>query len=210
MTPVTTQRRRLLAAALGAGLATGLLAGCGGGGDNAFGNPPTIENPPSTAGGKLSFAYFQRCINPILLAQLQVHAGGVTSTNSCAGSGCHNGTNGTGGALRITPTTQTLDLSDPANTPEVIRASDMYKNFYSSQGVTVLGAPDSSLLLNKPLLKGVLHAGGLIFDNAQDANAKLIAYWISHPAPAGQDEFSAAGNSLFTPPDPNTGSCNTQ
>ena len=49
-----------------------------------------------------------------------------------------------------------------------------------------------------------------VFDNPQDANAKLIRYWISHPAPAGQDEFSAAGNSLFTPPDPNTGSCNTQ
>jgi hypothetical protein len=112
--------------------------------------------------------------------------------------------------LRVVPTTQTLNLSDPVNTPEVVRASDMYKNFYSSQGVTLPGAPADSRLLNKPLLRGVLHGGGLIFDSANDLNAKLMAYWISHPAPAGQDEFSAAGNSLFTPPDPNTGSCNTQ
>ncbi len=193
---------------LGGGLAALLLVACGGGEDaTGFGNPPTIENPPVAAGGKLSFAYFQKCINPILLAQLQIIDGTATSTNSCASSGCHSSTNGTGGALRVVPTTQTLDPQDPANTPDVIRASDMYKNFYSSQGVTSPGTPTQSRLLTKPLVQGVLHGGGRIFVDAQDPNAKLIQYWISRPAPAGQDEFSSAGNALF---DPITGACNTQ
>jgi hypothetical protein len=39
---------------------------------------------------------------------------------------------------------------------------------------------------------------------------KLIEYWISHPAPQGQDEFSTATYAMFTPADPKTGSCNTQ
>ena len=103
-----------------------------------------------------------------------------------------------------------VDLSDAANTPDVIRATAMFKNYYSAQGVTVSGAPAQSLLFEKPLLMNVLHGGGLIFPDAQDPHAKLIAYWISHPAPAGQDEFSAASNNLFTPPDPMTGACNSQ
>ena len=28
--------------------------------------------------------------------------------------------------------------------------------------------------------------------------------------PQGQDEFSSAANGMFTPADPNTGTCNTQ
>jgi hypothetical protein len=49
----------------------------------------------------------------------------------------------------------------------------------------------------------------LIFDNDQDPNAKLMAYWISHPVPQGSDEFGPA-NGLFTPADAETGACNTQ
>ena len=59
-------------------------------------------------------------------------------------------------------------------------------------------------------MQGVLHGGGMIFESADDPNAKLIAFWISRPVPAGQDEFSTAANSMFTPADPNTGTCNTQ
>ena len=76
--------------------------------------------------------------------------------------------------------------------------------------VTVLGSAAQSRLLAKPLLLNVLHGGGQIFPDAQDPNAKLIQYWISHPVPAGQDEFSSAANVMFTPPDPTTGSCNSQ
>lgn len=186
------------------------LAGCGGGGGNPFGNPPLVDNPAAVGGQKLSFAYFQRCINPILLAQLQVNQGGVVSTNSCAGSGCHDNANGTGGALRVVPGAQALDVTNPANTPDVIRASDMYKNFYSAQGATVIGSPTQSRLLTKPLVQNVLHGGGLIFANDQDPNVKLIQFWISRSAPQGQDEFSSATYSMFTPADPNTGTCNTQ
>lgn len=193
-----------------AGAATTLaLLGCGGGAD-VLGNAPTIANPEVVAGQYLSFAYFQRCINPIFLAQLPVLTGASASTNTCAGSGCHDTKAGTGGALRVFPGAQALDLSDPANTPAVIRASDMYKNFYSAQAAVVIGSTAQSRLLSKPLLRGVLHGGGLIFLSEDDPNARLITYWISRPMPLGQDELSTAGDSMFTPANPKTGNCNTQ
>jgi hypothetical protein len=198
----------------GRGLATGAvlvaLAGCGGSASNPFDNPPPVGNPAAPSGQHLSYAYFQKCINPIFIAQLSIQVNGVTSINTCAGSGCHDTTTGTGGAFRVAPAAQPLDVIDPAITPVVIRASDMYKNFYSAQGEVVLGSTSQSRLLAKPLLMGVLHGGGLIFPSEDDPNAKLFKYWISHPAPQGQDEFSTATYSMFTPADPKTGTCNTQ
>jgi hypothetical protein len=94
-------------------------------------------------------------------------------------------------------------------TPDAVRTSDMYKNFYSSLGETVVGSPDQSRLVNKPLVRGVLHGGGLIFESAEDPAAKLIRYWINRPMPQGQDEFSTAANTMFTPADPVAGACNT-
>jgi hypothetical protein len=185
------------------------LAACGGGGNNPFDNPADVSNPLQVSGEKLSFAYFQKCINPIFLAQLEINRNGAKSLNTCAGGGCHDNTTGTGGALRVVASAQAVDLADAANTPEVIRNSDMYKNFYSAQGSTVIGSPTQSRLLAKPLLLGVLHGGGLIFENAQDLNAKRIAYWVTHPAPKGGDEFSPS-NGLFTPADAATGKCNTE
>lgn len=184
------------------------LTSCGGGSSNPLDNPPTISNPTEIAGKSLSFVYYQKCINPIFLAQLPIQ--GTATTNTCASSGCHETTTGAGGALRIIQTAQPLDVSDPANTASVIRASDMYKNFYSTQGAVLIGSPIQSRLLNKPLLRGVLHGGGTIFIDELDPNAKLIAYWISRPVPVGQDEFSNASDSMFTPPDPKVGTCNTQ
>lgn len=176
------------------------LAACGGG---------TVSNSPVASTQTLAFAYFQRCVNPIFLKKLQITLNGVTVTNTCAAAACHNNATGAGGALRIIPTAQTIDLSDPANTPSVIRASDMYKNFYSTQGETIIGSPSLSLLLNKPLVRNVLHGGGQIFASDQDPNVKLIEYWISNPAPQGQNEFSSATYAMFTPADPNTGACNS-
>jgi hypothetical protein len=117
---------------------------------------------------------------------------------------------GTGGALRVVASAVDVDTTDPPNTADAIHATDMFKNFYSAQGVTVIGTPAQSRLFAKPLLLNVLHGGGQVFASASDANAQRIAYWISHPMPEGQDEFSAAGNALFTPNDPKTGTCNTQ
>jgi hypothetical protein len=93
-----------------------LLVSCGGGG-NPLGNPSDVDNSGCVTGQKLSFIYFQKCINPIFQAQLQININGVISTNSCAGSGCHDNTNGTGGAFRVVPTAAEVDLADPANTP---------------------------------------------------------------------------------------------
>jgi hypothetical protein len=195
-----------LACALGAGFCA-LLAACGGSASNPLDNPAEVANPLLAGGQHLSYAYFQRCINPILVAQLPIPGG--SSPNTCAGSGCHETTTGTGGALRIVPGAQPLQIGDPANTAAVIRASDMYKNFYSAQGEVVFGSATQSRLLAKPLLLNVLHGGGLIFASIDDPNAKLIRYWITHPAPQGQDEFSPASAAMFTPADPDTGTCNT-
>ena len=129
---------------------------------------------------------------------------------SISPSGCHASDTGTGGALRIIVSARPVDLTDPANTPDVIRTTDMYKNFYSAQGVTIPGSPIQSRLFDKPLLLNVLHGGGRIFASQDDPHAQLISYWISHPMPSGQDEFSAAANAMFTPADPATGTCNTQ
>ena len=186
-----------------------VLGGCGGG-SNPLDNPPAIENAPGSGGQKLSFAYFQRCVYPIFLAELPIHQGNVSSINTCAGSGCHDNTNGTGGAFRVVQNAATIDITDPANTVDMIRATDMYKNFYSAQAAVVLGSPTQSRLLTKPLVQGVLHGGGIVFETPDDPNAKVIAFWISRPVPAGHDEFSPSANNLFTPADPNTGTCNTQ
>ncbi len=186
------------------------LASCGGSGGNPLGNPPNVSNPSGTSGQRLAFAYFQRCINPIFLTPLQINQNGVVSTNTCAGSGCHDNATGTGGAFRVVPSAQPVDVTNPANTPDVIRASDMYKNFFSAQGATLISSPAESRLLTKPLLRNVLHGGGLIFANDQDPNVRLIQFWISRPAPQGQDEFSPSTYSMFTPADPNAGTCNTQ
>lgn len=205
MTPPTlrTPRPRLLFVLAGAAMA----AGCGGG--NPFDNAPDIGNPPGASGRKLSFVYFQRCINPIFLARLPINQNGQMSTNTCAGAGCHDDTSGTGGAFRVVPGAQAVDLANPANTPDIVRTTDMYRNFYSAQGEVVLSAPADSRLLAKPMVKGVLHGGGLIFENDQDPNVKLIRYWIGHPVPQGHDEFSPASSAMFTPPDPVAGACNT-
>jgi hypothetical protein len=197
MCPVTMVKLKTLSSAA---LVAALLSGCGGGDGNPLGNPPSVLNPPATGGQKLSF----------LLARLQINQGGAISTNTCASSGCHDNITGTGGALRLVQSAQVVDLSNPANTPDVVRTNDMYKNFYSSQGSSVIGAPLQSRMLTKPLTLNVLHGGGVIFADQNDANAKLIAYWIGRPMPQGQDEFSSAANSMFTPPDPATGSCNSQ
>ena len=184
-----------------------LVAACGGSGDNPLGNPPDIVNPPGGSGQSLSFVYFQRCINPLLVAQLSLPGGG---TGSCASSGCHDNANGTGGAFRTVATAAFVDLTNPANTADVVRLTEMYRNFYSAQGSTVIGSPTTSRLLTKPLVQGVLHGGGLIFADTNDPNVRLLQYWISRPMPQGQDEFRGAAAAMFTPADPTTGTCNTQ
>ena len=183
-------------------LATAALNGCGGGG--LLDNPATLSNPAATSGQKLSFVYFQRCVNPVLNTPLRVNINGVVSTNTCAAGGCHDNSTGTGGALRLMGTAPTVD---PAQGAATVRASDMYKNYYSSLGETVVGTADQSRLLNKPLVRGVLHGGGLIFETPDDAAAKVIRYWVNRPMPQGQDEFSDAAKSMFAGGDTVAGAC---
>ena len=187
-----------------------LLAGCGGGGP--LDNPPLVDNPVGTSGQKLSFAYFQKCINPIFLAALTTTINGVVSTNTCAGSGCHANATGTGGAFRVIPEAVAFTLPPPSVPPAppdatLVRPTDMYKNFVSAQGQVVLSAVAQSRLLAKPQLLNVLHGGGLIFESAADPNLKLIQFWITHPQPQGQDEFSTTNYSVLF--NSSTGACNT-
>ncbi len=200
MTKETASARRAPSLLKWAGVCAavvGLGTGCGGGGP--LGNPPNVNNEEARGGQSLSFAYFQRCINPIFLAQLPIP--GTSTTNTCAGSGCHDNASGAGGAFRVIPAAAFVDLTNPANTDDVIRATDMYKNFYSSQGEVVFTAISQSRLITKPLVRNVLHGGGLIFETDLDPNVRLLLYWMTHPAPAGQSEFSY---------DPGAGACPTQ
>lgn len=202
--PIAERRTRfgLAAAAIAA---AAVVAACGGG--NPLANPDQIQNPPGQTGQKLSFRYYQQYINPIFLTRLQVNQGGATTVATCASGGCHETVNGTGGALRIVQgALPVADLSDPV----AVRASDMYKNFYSSEGATVVGAAAQSRLLNKPLVRGILHGGGVIFDSPDHPCAKLIDYWISNPMPATQDEFSTVGDGLVPPTAQQIQTCHPQ
>jgi hypothetical protein len=179
-----------------------------------------VDNPSTIGGQKLSFFYYQNCINPIFDKLLPIV--GTSLTNTCSGSGCHDNVAGTGGAFRIVPQLNPVtDYVNPAQPPATIRATNMSKNFYSSQGEADVSTPAQSRLIIKPLVQGVLHGGGQIFPNDQDQNVKLIRYWITHPVPEPQDEFSTgpAVANMFTPPidfatfNPSTfnpASCNTQ
>jgi hypothetical protein len=191
--------RSMMKSGFAAAVAAAMLTACGGG------NPPDVVNTPGGGGQNLSFVYFQKCVNPVLIAQLSLPAGG---TGSCAASGCHDNVNGTGGAFRMRESAAAVNLATTST--DEARLSEMYRNFYSAQGSSVIGSPASSKMLSKPLVQGVLHGGGQIFANADAPEAKLIAYWISKAMPQGQDEFSSASASMFTPADPATGTCNTQ
>jgi hypothetical protein len=182
------------------------LASCGGGsGNGVLDNNATINNPPLNGGQWLSFAYFQRCVNPVLNARI-ANAGSST-TSTCSSGGCHDNVTGAGGALRLVGAAPVVSL---VQSMDALRSSEIYKNYFSSLGLSRLGAPEQSAMLNKPLVRGVLHGGGVIFSNTNDAGAKTIAYWINRPMPPGQDEFSSAANTMFTPPDPSTGACNIE
>lgn len=174
---------------LRAGLAAALIAlvaGCGGG--TPLGNPPDIQNSGGGTGGRsLSFAYYQRCINPIFLASLPILGSNPPVTNTCAGAGCHDDANGAGGAFRVRPAAAVVS---PASTADVIRASDMYKNYYSAQGEVTFNSVLLSRLITKPLVRGVLHGGGQIFANDLDPNVQKLLYWMTNPIPVGQDELT--------------------
>ena len=187
-----------------AGLCAVVAAGCGGSG-SPFDNASNIDNSGAgSSGQKLSLSYFQKCINPIFKKALTINLNGTLSVNTCAGSGCHDNSTGTGGAFRVIGSAPDVDtFVSTTNTEDMIRASDMYKNFFSAQGSAVISAPTQSRLVGKPLLLNVLHGGGLIFLNSDVPEVKEMLYWIGHPAPPQQDEFGAFGSGLLT----STGAC---
>jgi hypothetical protein len=201
MTPVQAHLpyRTLAAVGLSFGLAC-LLDACGGSGD-PLNNPPLVANAAGATSQSLSFDYFQRCVNPVFLASLPNPLDNGATSNTCSSAGCHADSTGRGGAFRIIASAAIVDVT--THTPAYIQTQDMYRNFLSAQGEVVVDTPTQSLLVNKPLLRDVSHGGGLIFSSAQDAHVQLMEYWITHPMPAGEDEFGSSAN-LFT-----DGACNT-
>lgn len=196
------------AAALAAGLIAS-VAGCGGGDSNPFGNPPLVANARVGGGQSLSFEYFQHCVYPVLVARLPITQNGVTSVNQCSSSGCHDIVNGTGAALAVVNGAAPVSTIAPGFDAAATRVGDMYKSFYSAQAAAVVGAPQDSRLLNKPLVRKGFHGGGLVFAGADDPNARILAYWITNAMPLGQDEFGAAGLALFSAQPPSSASCLT-
>jgi hypothetical protein len=192
-----------------AAVALAALAACGGGDGNPFGNPPLVTNAQSSTGQTLSFEYYQHCVYRVLTAQIPITHNGVTSVNQCSSSGCHDLVNGTGAALAVVNGATPVDTTAAAFDAAAARASDMYKSFHSAQAATVIGAPQSSRLLNKPLVRNGFHGGGQVFEGPDDANAQVLTYWITHAMPQGQDEFGPAGASLFTPAGPGPANCLT-
>ena len=178
------------------------LAACGGG--NPLDNPPLVDNALADGSQLLSFAYFQRCIQPIFTTPLPV-LDGSGATNTCASAGCHQDGRSTGGALALDPSATLQDGATPAAT---VRASAMYRNYLSARSTAIPGAALQSNLLRKPLVLNLLHGGGQVFANTDSVQAQRIAYWIAHPLPEGQDEFSPSADALFNPPDSASGACN--
>lgn len=183
-------------------LAALALAACGGGGSNPLTNPDSVQNTSDTqTARKLSFAFFQKCVNPIVTKPITI--GGVVTANNCANSGCHDYANGTGNSFKVIAAAAPVDLSNVPNLSDsekaAIRATDIYKNYYSAQGVVIVGAALRSLLLDKPLVLNALHGGGQILPDTNDENVKTIKFWIEHPVANGQDEFSVAAPACAQP-----------
>jgi hypothetical protein len=178
-----------------------LLASCGG--SSPLDNPPDVNNGGSggTNGNRLSFSYFQKCVNPIVTTA-------VDPNKNCANAGCH-GPNGAGAAYRALIAAADVPLPVGAGQAETVRQTeDMYKNFRSAAGQATLTNVALSSLLTKPL-NTVIHRGGQIFPNASVTEAQIIRFWISNPVPATDDEFSASiDHILFSNGDPVTGTCN--
>lgn len=181
------------------GLVGAVLVACGGG--SAIDNPPDISNGAGDGSDqKLSFVYFQRCVNPIFIKVIPITVGGVTSNNTCAGAGCH-ADSGTGGTFGIDPAATAVNLALPVDT---IKQTAMYRNFLSSRSKVVFASPLQSLLLAKPLTLKMLHGGGRIFASETDQDVRTIEFWIANPVPQGLDEFAP---SFSNGGDPATATC---
>src|SRR5205085_51859 len=113
---------------------------------------------------------------PIFNARLPINGG--ASTVTCAASGCHDDANGTGGAFRVVPGAAAVDLTDLANTPDVVKALDIYKNFYSAQAMVVFGSPTQSRL---PIVAAWLLLATLLSPPARAADAPLERLQVTDP-----------------------------
>jgi hypothetical protein len=57
-------------------------------------------------------------------------------------------------------------------------------------------------------VRNTLHGGGLIFESGRRSCGQAHSLLDQPPHAAGQDEFSSAANTMFTPPD-RLWACNT-
>jgi hypothetical protein len=144
----------------------------------------TVANPPGASGQKLSFLYFQRCVNPVLNTPLPVRIGGNTTTNTCAAGGCHDNVSGTGGALRLLGSAAPVDASAlPDARARQRHVQELLLIARGKRGRQSRPEPPAEQAA------GAQHTArgrpGLR-DGGRPIAAQLIRYWINHPMPAGR------------------------
>ncbi len=151
------------------------LAGCGG----------DVEPQPLAASGStLCVSDFAACVNPIFDQVIDGRTGQVT----CASSGCHDVSAGSGGAFKIFPG------ADAGST-------EMMANFFAAKAFANLDNPPQSKLLLEPL-QGVFsitgtHTGGDIFPSEADPCYAAIRDWVS----VRVDDSSSTTCGFCSPPD---------
>ena len=152
--------------------------------DNPLDNPPTVSNP--TAHRQTSSCpspTSRSCINPIFLAQLPIHSATARLDQHLRRRRVAT-TTPTAPAARFVscPTRSRSTSPNPANTPDVIRASDMYKNFYSAQGDGGDRLADAEPRCSPSRwCNGVLHGGGLVFETAQRSRTRKLIAVLDQP-----------------------------
>ena len=186
------------------------LGACGGGIEPASATPRGREPAATPGSQQLSFAYFQKCVYPIFLAQLQIqgqreldqHLRRLGLPRQRHRHRRRLSLDRQRAAARPRPTRPTRPTSSARAT--CTRTSTRRRARWCSARRRRAACSPSRWCST------CCTAAAGLRQRPSDPNAKLITYWITHPVPLGQDEFSSAANSMFTPADPNTGTCNTQ
>ena len=144
--------------------------------------------------------------------QLPIQLNGTTTTNTCAGSGCHDNANGTGGAFRVVADARP---SRPHRSGEHGRRHPRQRHVQelllgAGRGGVRLAA-QSRLLWPSRWCTACCTAAADLRRTRHDANAQADRVLDQPPGAARARTSSArATYSMFTPADPNTGTCNTQ
>ena len=136
-------------------------------------------------GAEAPFAYYQKCVNPILLELLPI--AGTAVTNTCAAGGCHDVNTGSGGALRINPRAAEVVIGATPDAESLRCAAadrDVPQLPPAQAQVVFAGARRQPPHQQAP---GARRAawGGRVFRDENDPLGAHLIYWMSAPVPQG-------------------------